>query len=271
MAGLLYYIEGAKNDVKIEALREFGLGHAFDNNGDYTATGVSRGPGESGPGIVVADTNRLGDCLLGLYPDQQKWGAGSHAQVQIGYYTADAPTPDDLARRQQLDGHSVELGDGNHWMIPIARGAGDNDGQPYWFEALPKRMTLNGDRKWVRDDVVPAYAELWKIAQLWADAVFGALIPEIQDGETAMVNLDFDEDVGTAARIALSTNYRVDDYEVALLDLFSDERFTHHILNATIDRPRWEAMIKKKLIRGSASGSTITDGPLAVTPATDQA
>lgn len=270
MAGFLYYIEGATQDVKIADLRCFGLGYAFDSDGDFTASGATRGPGQCGPGIVVANMSRLGERPLGFYPDQQTWSAGAESSVQIGYYTEDPPTPEDLARRRLLDGHFVTLGDGNDWLIPIARGAGDDDGNIYWYEALPKGMTLNGDRQWVPGDVVSEYAAIWNIAQRWADAVFKVNKPETQDGDVVRVKLDFTENMGTAARIALSANYRVDDGEIALLNLFCDERLAYEILNATVDMPRWEALLKKKLSRASANGSNTADGPRAATQLTDQ-
>lgn len=261
VSGFLYYIEGARSDAKIADLRKLGLGYAFNDDGDFTASGVTRGPGDSGPGIIVADTSRLGERALGFYPEEQTWGAKSESVVQIGYYTGCLPTPEDLARSHLLDGHFVKLGDGKQWLIPIARGVGEKDGEVYWYEALPKGMTLNGGHRWVQRDVVPEYAELWKIAQLWAAGIFNVTVPDGKGDDVVKVNVDFNENIGTAACIVLSANYRVDDNEIALLNLFSDERLMYEILNATVDMPRWEALLQKQMSRALASGSNIADGP----------
>ena len=40
--------------------------------------------------------------------------------VWVGYWNDDKPTPGDLARTQQIDGHYVPT-DAGEWLVPLAR------------------------------------------------------------------------------------------------------------------------------------------------------
>lgn len=275
MAGFLYYIEGAKADVKIEALRQFGLGHAFATNGDFTASGVTHGPGDSGPGIVVADPSRLRDRLLGLYPDQQTWRIIPRAgdqKVMVGHYKEDRPVPADLQRAEILDGHFVRLEDGNDWLIPVARGVGEIDGRLVPYDKLPHTLGVDDDGNWSRNGAIRTYERLWTLALRWWDEIQRGFDGQvIQEGQKVSISMEF-SDIADGAVEALTTNYRIHKAEVALLGLLSD-RVMYTVLHALVDMPTIEAfaaaaVAKKKSPQDILSTSA---GEKVGTPDTSQA
>ena len=278
MAGFLYYIEGATQDVKIADLRRFGLGHAFDNDGDFTASGVTRGPGapgssDAGPGIVVATMSRLGERALGLYPDEQTWriilGTGDQ-KVMVGHYKDDPPRPVDLARTTQLPGHPVVLADGQTWLIPIARAVAEQQGQLQLVQNLPQRTTLDDKGDWVRDGVIPKYARLWEIANQWWDQVIAALNDtDLPDSGESQISFEF-AGRNDAAVAALSANHAIGKFETAMLELF-DDQCAGLILSALIDIPSINMFLKKKLDAAEPATSPIGDGASAETQTTTPA
>lgn len=270
MACFLYYIESAKVDVKIADLRQFGLGYAFDGDRDFSPVGCSRGPGDSGQGIVVADTNRLRPRALGFYPDNQRWMRIPKSGVWIGIYSADRPAPADLQRAEMLDGHFVRLEDGNDWLIPVARGVGEIDGRLVPFDKLPHAIGVDDDGNWIRDGAISKYEHLWALALRWWDEIQRGLDGEaIGDGAKVVVSMEFN-DIADGAVEALTTNYRLHKAEVSMLSLLSD-RVMYQVMHALVDMPTIEAFAKKNAQGGPQDTSSTNAGDKVVTPDTGQA
>lgn len=273
MAGFLYYIEGAKADLKIEALRSLGLGYAFDTNGDFTASGVSRGPGDLGAGVVLTDMKRLGDRLIGLYPDKQTWRIIPRAgdqKLMVGHYKDDRPMPADLQRAEILDGHFVRLEDGNDWLIPVARGVGEIDGELVPYDKLPHTIGLGNDGSWSRDGAISKYGALWTLALRWWDELQRGLTGDvIEDSAKVVVSMEFN-DIADGAVEALTTNYRLHKAEVSMLGLFSD-RSMYQVMHALVDMPTIEAFAKKKLRGDPQDTCSTNDGDKVAIPDTSQA
>lgn len=270
MAGFLYYIEGAEPRVKIADLRRFGLGYAFDNDGDFTASPISRGPRDSGAGIIVADMSRLGERTLGFYEDQQTWRIIPRAgdqKLMVGHYKDDPPRPEDIARRSQLPGHLVVLADGHNWLIPIARAFSDQDGQPRFVQNLPERVGVDDNGEWTRDGVKPRFAPLWELATQWWDQVVAVLQDtDLPDAGTVKISFEF-AGRNDAALLALSTNYLIGKTETGMLELF-DDQCAGLILSALIDMPSINMFLKKKLDAAKPVTSPTGDGLLAATQST---
>lgn len=273
MAGFLYYIEAAKSDVKIEALRQLGLGYAFDKQGDFTAAVVTRGPGDSGPGIVIADTRRLGERGLGLYLDQQVWRmipCAGDRKLMVGHYKDHPPRPVDVARSTQLPGHPVVLADGQSWLIPVARAFSEQNGKVGFVENLPQCVGVDEKGNWTRDGVKPQFAALWELATKWWDQVVAVLQDtDLPDTGTVEISFEF-AGRNDAALLALSTNYAIGKTETAMLGLF-DDQCSGLILSALIDMPSINLYLKKKLDAAEPAISPTGDGPSAATQPTAQA
>lgn len=283
MAGILYYLPDEGAGVKIERLRELGLGHAFDDNGDFSPCPVTGGP-DRGNGVVIADPKRLGDdtSKIGYYADRQRWFALPGAKWQVGCYTDAAPGPADLARPSLLDGHPVRLADGTDWIVPLARGLTEQDGELRYYKPLPTKVGLDAEGNWSPGEVTGRFARLWQIACEYWDAteiLAGKLADEPEAGDEdpdaaeatkrqlEKVRLEFDYDgMHDKALEVLAFNYRVGKAEVGLLELFDDSS-ARAILDAATDWPAAVAFLEKKMTQ--LAGTPTGPGGTAGSPATD--
>lgn len=242
MSGLLYFIPGATPAVTIGAILGHGLGYAFSSPGDFTPCGCSSGPGEAGGGVVIADSRHTE--RIGFYPDEQIWQAIPNSAAWVGMYPDDRPAPADLQRAAFLDGHFVRLEDGHEWLIPVARGVGEIDGELVPYDKLPHAVGVDGDGNWSRNGAISKYERLWKIALRWWDELQRGLDGQvIEAGKDVGIDMDFN-DVADGAVEALTTNYRLHKAEVALLGLLSD-RVMYEVLHAVVDMPTIQAFAKK--------------------------
>jgi hypothetical protein len=172
----------------------------------------------------------------------------------VGMYTADGPRPEELQRRQLLDGHWVRLGDNRKWLIPVARGCSENaEGNLVCHNNLPTALDLDDAGKWVRGTVVKAYEALWQVGERWFTTRQRAWAGTLAEGdaaeeETTELLIDF-PDVTVAAVVALSANYRLGPAEAVLLELFTEQNVVE-IMQAVVDWPTWAEWFKKKTDKG---------------------
>lgn len=249
MSGLLYYLPGQGLPVTLGDLRaKFGLGHAFDPaDQPITVRSVRRGP-DGGEGAVVVDERRVSAASVGFFPDRQQWWRVPGSAAWVGRFTGESIVPADLQREVILPGHDVKLADGQSYHVPIARGLAEEADELRYFVALPRKSTIDDEGRWVEGDVDDRYAELWSLAERWADAVVDA---KTEHGRT-MFEL---RDSHDGALAALAANYRLGKAEVALLGLFN-RRVVYDVLLALIDWPAYEEFHKKKAARaGGATGA----------------
>jgi len=252
MAGFLYYVpkDGPKADL-------IHLGRIIDRARE--TRGIRGGP-DNGNGTMVADPARVPADLLGYYPDRQTWRkAPGVANYWVGIINDKRPTPVDLARPDQLRGHPVKLGDGNEWLIPVARGLRETEAGEIVSVGciLPTRVDVDDEGNWISGVVQPIHANLWDVACRW-EQVFAST----QSGEKVEFNF---ADGFDAALSALATNYAVDKTEAAMLGLF-DDRCVYHVLGALIDMPVFAEWCKKKAMaekterQAAPAGSNTSDG-----------
>ncbi len=258
MAGFLYYFPGPTT-MGIEQVREAGLSYAFDSANCTPARVMANGL-DGGAGVVAADATRV--KVIGLYPDKQTWRKIPGREIWAGFYTHDRPKPADLERKNRLNGHLVELLDGNEWLCPVARSMAEQDGRLVWDYAVPTRSMLNDDGEVEPGEVVEKYATLWEMASRWNDVRKGAF--EESDGKT--VSFSFDN-VHHSAVTALAVNYVIGPVECDLLGLLGQD-VAVEILDALIDQPTWFDLLKKMADRLDTSNTE--DGLSADTPVTDQ-
>ena len=193
-----------------------GLSYAFPGKSPRFSQVQSNGPG-GGSGMLICS----GDGVPRYDAKSQRW-------VQRGKFWAgirddDPPTPESLARKEQIDGHWCELGDGNDWLVPTVRKCPSGT-------ALPQAIVGFGEQPGeYLYEIVSKYATIWdKTADLFAS--FMAALK----GEP----VELDDPVELAAE-ALSINYRVSMAEVCLLRLFTTANLWQSVLGAIIDWPAW--------------------------------
>lgn len=211
MSCFLYF---AKDTTKLPAQ----LRYAFESE---PAVNVITGKGIGGNhgAIFCVDAGK------GRYNEQaQTWIDIPGTTLKLGWYTDDSPTPESLARKKQIDGHLVELGDGNKWLCPAARRYVKEGAELRWTISLPQVFSLNDDGQWVMGQVRQQFMELEKIASTYWDHRYG-------DKRGQVMN---DEQFIKSAVSVLSHNYRVSEIEVSALELF-DETTVKPIMDSLID------------------------------------
>ena len=258
MAGFLYYLPGPTTR-SIKQVREAGLSYAFDSD-QCTPAGVMERGLDGGAGVVAADPSRVD--MIGLYPDKQTWRKIPGKEIWAGFYTDDRPKPADLERKNRLNGHLVELLDGNQWLCPVARSIGEQDGTLTWDYAVPTRSKLNDEGQFEEGGPIEKYAVLWELASRWNDVRKGAF----QESDCETVSFSFDN-VHHEAVAALATNYVIGPVECDLLGLLGQDAAVD-ILDALIDQPTWIDLLKK--IADRLDTSSTEDGLSADTPVTDR-
>ncbi len=248
MSGIMYFIPDGHQGMGHEQFVEIGLGHAFDAPGgrisEPTRVPITGGPGGHN-GILAACDRRV--SLIRYKADKQTWQQIPQAllptdqAVWLGWYTDDPPTPQDLARPAQRDGHSVRLGDDREWMVPLARAWVDLGKDSGWMTALPQTLGVDDSGDWVANTVVPQYRDLWDLACRYWDSVLGA--PRDDDDPKCIV-FPFSE-LNNAAVLALQTNYYIGKAEIAALGLFVTHS-ARDVMLALIDYDAVDEYLKKK-------------------------
>jgi len=271
MAGFLYYVSGGHSGMTLVDLARAGLGHAFER--PPAKTEVLRGP-DGQAGLVVADERTLGREIRYI-PDQQTWRRlvsqlptpNSQLVPWVGLYRGDRPGPEDLARKEQLQGHWVRLADDRDWLCPIARGWAEQDGQLRWYHSLPQVLELDEQGQWRHGPVLARYAPLWDLALQWDETLLRGWEErnDAESGEEVVMALKFQGAVEAAVR-ALGVNYRIGPTEAAMLGILTGP-LAGEILNALVDLPTRREWAEKKMTNGAHAGGNIADGARGSTPA----
>jgi len=241
MSGLLYFIPQRKH-VELGQVAELGLAYAFED--DCTPRGVERGPDDCA-GVVLADSTRVQPRNHGYWTDHrrsaQEWLKipGNPAGAWVGRTLDEPLRPADVARNKQLDGHLVDLADGQQWLAPVARGLAEMDGELVAYTALPRLTGVDDEGQWIQGELVRRYARLWEVAAAWWDAIMGA-----EQTEEGTLEFDF-AGRNDAAVVVLATNYRLQKAEIALLGLF-DQNSAAELLWAAVDWPTMKEWTAKK-------------------------
>lgn len=243
MSVIMYFLPGRRELVGLKQVGELGLDYAFDGP-SITSREVINGP-EGAAGIIFA----CGDGDVRYKLEKQTWepypgkldDAGKPA-LWYGYWTDDPPGPDYFARKGQFDGHLVKLGDGQQWLVPVARRI---DGTT----VLPRSMSWRGDdERWGPGEVIPVYRELFSQACRLFDTLLAAA-SKAEEGDMS-VEMTFNEEADICA-IALAANYRLGPAEISLLNLF-DTQTEPEVAFALVD---WPAL-KKKLAESASSDNS---------------
>lgn len=258
MNSLLYYVPGFTSQSLSKAdVVKVGLAYAFpDGAPKWSNAAPGTGP-DGNSGAIWTDSDRYQYNL-----DLQTW-AQCNDQFWVGYWNDAVPGPDDLARKRQLTGEFLELGDEQQWLIPIARRWSESDDPDRWFRpsiVLPAPLSFGKPGEVFIGAPAKRYAELWSICL--ADYRMQTNTTTEHD-ETIVGAIG---SVYSAVNI-LSANYRVSTAEVELLGLFMQDT-PRAILDIFGDWAEWSAIAKKKNAQLDEQRSS--SGPKEGSPSTDQ-
>lgn len=247
MSNFLYFLSGVSNRKAAQvAIGEAGLRYAIP--GGFTSTEVTEGP-SGGAGLLVAkDTSDLGSSFK-MHTDQVWRAVPGSAIAWMGFYPAESecptPHPDGLLREDAISGHTVRLGDGNDWVVPLARAIVDGGKEGLMLHTLPQTVGVDAKGAWSDGEIIRRFRPLNGLAERWWDKI----IKDSKDKnleDAGKITIPFSEnDVRDGAMLALAVNYRVSPIEVAALELF-DTANIREILGAVIDWPGFQELIKKK-------------------------
>lgn len=252
--GFLYFVNRAAVAPEPDSLPRLGLAHAFERPPESRQ--VSTGPGGASGVLLAQPPTDLARFVFKA--DAQTWRRiPGHADTWVGRWNDEAIGPTELARRDMLSGHSVKLGDGQQWLVPVARAYIEDSGELRWYNALPAVWDVDDEGNWVRGAVEKRYAALWNDAEQAADA-FSEGVRQMADGK---MPFDMGDHRGAAVR-ALGANYRLGPAEVGMLGLFSDQTAIM-VLDALCDGPTRREWAQKKMAELEAAGSSLSGGEAA--------
>ena len=237
MSTFAYFVSGARPGWSHDKLVSLGLGYALEDK--HTARGCDNGPGGQNGIVVCHGTNS--DGRLGYFPERQSWRKIPDTDLWCGCDNKEKPTPDDLARVQQITGQWQVLDDGHKWLLPTARRWVEMDDRLLWDYSLPRRLSLNDNGQWVPGEVKPRYERLWAMAMAYEQAAADAAANATGD----VVRFEFPE-LDELAITALQVNYRVGPVECDLLGIY-DDAARSRIVAVLLDDDTRNSWIKKKL------------------------
>lgn len=236
MARFIYFIPGPKEPPSDERLQEVGLGHLVGNNNGHVG---SSGPTNNGGAIIGGACNVENGVMIGYYKDRQTWEECNNGKFWIGYQNDFKPGPEDLKRMNQLEGHEVELGDKNEWLIPVARR----------FDAgcvLPKSIYLDGAGL-ITGTTLDEYISYSKKAEdIFNDLC--ATLDKVKNYEYKVNTYGYMFEI---ALEALNINYNISKWEMSILKLLNT-KISNNINLAIVDfntmkvMAEAEAVLKKK-------------------------
>lgn len=176
----------------------------FVQGAEFLTTGEGPGPILARPGQIVA-WRKPGKAAIGYQPAVQTWFPAvardglEAGRYWIGLWNEHTLTPADIARPYPKPGRTVTLGDGQEWLLPIAK-------------ELPADLILQDDGSW-RYEVQRQFHAFYLGYLRWL-AIFG----QAQDGDT----FEF-ADAAEFVLQALRINYRLLPEIASRLRLFTTE------------------------------------------------
>lgn len=100
-----------------EVAAKTGLGDTLRDITKVSAVTSTIGPG----GCRCLLFGDVKAAAMRFKPDEQEWMQSFNKNYWVGFYLEDPPTALDLAKKTQLSGHLVTLGNKGQWLIPVAR------------------------------------------------------------------------------------------------------------------------------------------------------
>jgi hypothetical protein len=163
----------------------------------------------------------------------------------VGYWKNAKPTPETLARADQLTGGRVVLADGGEWLVPRLRIFSTGEG---FVSCLPCFPGLSEAGEWIQGKHSEAHEKLNAICDRLIEGMIfttieGEEIPEL----TVAEGLD-------AATAILQANYFISKVELVAMQALDSEHFLGRVLKyATDQETALEWGLKKNAARESAA------------------
>lgn len=213
-----------------------GLGEVFEDVrelDDLARIDMSAlGPGNQSGMIISAlpVESREPPRRIGYYPQDPaiEWHSFDNGSLWIAIDTQNPPTPADLARSKQLQGHAVEMADGQQWIVPVLRRWPSGSG-------LPQDWEFDDAGQFVQR-IKARYRQLWD-RSAWVHALHydAATENRVDLAEALQFVLD-----------CLALNYRIGRNEQRLCHLVDTTNW-ETALGATVDLPKvMQALAQKK-------------------------
>lgn len=244
--GFVYFVPGAGLGLTPKQIVEHGLTYAFERSPCASNAGT---PGGEAGAIMSAES----DLFDLIRTDELQWRKLPGGSVQVAM--VGEPTPDDLVRREVIDGDQVQLGRHN-WIIPVVRTFTKRTDNDRWIlgTMLPRALTIGDDGEWYAGDVLAEHRKVYKAASDWLSRAIESESGPPVDGDTAV--------------LGIQTNYRVGAAELSLLGVLS----TDAVVRVCKAMVRWDMMLDAQSKKNdSETGSTTSDGPGDLTPDTPPA
>ena len=215
--GIMMYLPGYSGSDREEVVRR-GLADLLEPTVDVIPTPVVKGPdGKAGtlftffPGHSPREVDVNTQEWLEAPPDGELDGG----RYWLGYVKGRKPTPEQLQRRDLIDGEAVVLADDKVWVVPCCNKA-------------PKRFTR--DRAGREVEVVKDQHKRWVE---WSNELFGVIINQ---GYGTLGDPDYIIQIPGGIRyaaLALGKNYRVNADVLDLLELIDERVVSDLVLAAT--------------------------------------
>lgn len=210
----LYFIPNQTN-VK-PAIAAAGIADLLGEN--ITSRAMYVGPDKLGGLMLHCGTPA--DCHY--KPAVQTWRIANSGLFYIGFYNESPPTAAELAHKTQIEGNSIELGDSDLWLIPLARIF------PVGTK-LPQSLVL-GSKGEVVKEILPQFAKFSaKCEKFWRDFQIGV---GLISGQPEMLE---SEAIELAAE-AIGLNYKINIDGINALKLFTTQNIAE-ILALIVDAP----------------------------------
>lgn len=250
MSGFLYFLPGVGGNPR-EHLTAFGLEHIADKDEKLHSRDIIQGV-DGQRGLLVANSLSWPNADEVRFTEELKWHRfpKSHAEKQACVSYTSLPTPTDLVRRETIGGEWVRLGDGQMWLVPIARKVTESG----TMCNLPLCCGLDEETgELTYDQVALRYRPIWDHVTHYQNA-----LSEAVQATPAGENISFSYEIPSLEKFyadVFGCNYRVSLRELTLLGVITTGGLLSQLLAVLTDDAGWERL-KKKPDQDTGSGSS---------------
>lgn len=279
MAGFWYFLPdcatadlAVNGSINLPAVRARGLAGVFRDVRRHPEHAIlqdiRKGPDEL-PGVLVYPVPPSGQTPKnpGLDMAAQTFRKVGDGSYWLAWSTDDPPKPDDLMRRQMVEGHSIEDGQGHAWTIPVGRADWNTKG------TLPTAYGFDEDDEPIVT-VAAEYRDFYENCKRLWDIIFDKT--SLEDG--LFYHTFTEEEDAFCLRMilqALEVNYRVNKHVFATIEMcwpsWLTQQASRSMLHAITDFSVYRQFIeqqKKTSTPSAADGLISTTGTQAETPIT---
>ena len=254
MSSFIYYFPTTEMLPSAETFERFGVQYAcppsIANQFRYGVT-LDGPDGKSG---VIYQQNATTKSLQ-YDATKQRWKRIPNTDAYVGVWTNDPPKAEKLIKSDAIAGQYVPLGDGDRWLIPIARFECDNE----TTGNLTPQIDVDDFGNIIPGAFSPTQDKLNQMAERLAQSFIVGFDKFVNDNSPNQ-RFHFDIDDQDPFDI-IAANYRVSPAEIVLLNLFRwrDESFKD-IVKIFIDANSYlQLWAKKKASEQTSIDAGATD------------